>query len=341
MKNIIELKRIEESPEVYDILTKRIATFFRDTLYIPLLRELNLPQKTLQNARNPSPLKDALFRGKVSFSGGTFTGKFNSGISKELRKLGAKFDRKTGSYKITDEQLPQDVRQMISAGESQMRQKLSSIDRKLSQLLTEDLAAHFKCENIFDKTLFKADQSFKKNVKNITVVPDLTEQARKRIAEDWQNNLKLYIRDWTKEQISDLRGKIKSGILEGKRRAEFVPDILKVTKTIQKSHEQALNKAKFLAHQESRLLMASFKQTRYEEAGVNEYIWRCVHRPHDSTPNQHTPGNVRYSHGLLDGKIFSWNNPPITTAPGETTRRNNPGQDYNCRCFARPILRKK
>ena len=44
---------------------------------------------------------------------------------------------------------------------------------------------------------------------------------------------------------------------------------------------------------------------------------------------------VREMHKALAGKVFSWDDPPITNEKGD---RNNPGQDYGCRCYARPIV---
>lgn len=46
------------------------------------------------------------------------------------------------------------------------------------------------------------------------------------------------------------------------------------------------------------------------------YIWRT-----------RGDGKVRASHAANAGKIFSWENPPPT---------GNPGEDYNCRCWAEP-----
>jgi SPP1 gp7 family putative phage head morphogenesis protein len=93
------------------------------------------------------------------------------------------------------------------------------------------------------------------------------------------------------------------------------------------------NKAKFLARQETSLMTTKLKETRYREAGVNEYKWKTV-----AGSKLHP---VRPSHKILEGRIFRWDDPPITTPPGEAVRRNNPGQDYNCRCFAQPIVRFK
>ena len=113
-------------------------------------------------------------------------------------------------------------------------------------------------------------------------------------------------------------------------------------KKFMESYNVTENKAKVWARQETNLLMAKFKETKYLEAGVEEYEWRCVHMPHQPSPTAiYKPGEVRYSHAILEGKIFSWKNPPVTTRPGEKQRRNNPGQDYQCRCFALPLVRFK
>lgn len=340
MNGIVELKTFEESPATYDELEDRLNEFFLKFLYIPLVQEIDLPKNIIRNAKK-NPLTDALYRGRVTYSAGAFRGKFNAQISKELKALGAKFDRKTSSYKLPEDEIPTQVKQLISAGDLHFQTQMSKLDDKLAKVIPEELAENFKCADIFDKTLHKADTSFRKNIRNITVTPELTESQRAKIATDWQNNMKLYIKDWTEKQIKELRSKIYEDITAGARRESLIPPILKITKTIQSSHEQALNKAKFLAHQESRLMMAKFKEVRYKDAGIQEYIWRCVHRPFDNTPGHHSPGNVRYSHGILNGKIFKFSDPPVTTNPGEPSRRNNPGQDYRCRCFARPILRKK
>lgn len=340
MKDIVEIKHIEEDPKDYDALEERLKKFFLEHLYKPLIRELNLPRSTLKNAKSGDPLMDALFTGRITYSAGAFRGKLNSQISKQLRDLGAKFDRKTSSYRIEMDQIPTQVKQAISAGDLHFQKQMQNLDEKLASIIPEELASQFKSEDLFDKTLWKADKSFQKNVRNITVTPNLTEEQRAKISKDWQDNMQLYIKDWTKDQIKEMRAKVYEQITAGARREELIPPILKITQTIQGSHEQAMNKAKFLARQESRLMMATFKETRYKDAGIKEYIWRCVHRPIDASPNQHTPGNVRYSHGLLNGKIFEFSNPPVSTNPGQPVRHNNPGTDYNCRCFSRPILRK-
>lgn len=335
---VVELKPLETSPRDYDELEARLKRFFREYLYYPLLKELGLSQKLIINAAHPNPIIEALYTGKIYYARGTFTGAFNAALSKALTAIGAKFDKRTSSFKISTAEIPMEIRNIIAVSEMKFKEKMDKLDKKLSEIIPEELAAHFKCADLFDKSLWKAERQFQKNVKNITVAPQLTDEQRLKIAESWQNNMNLWIKGWTEEQIKDLRGRIFEDVLGGQRQDSLIPPILKVTRTIQESHEQAVNKAKFLSQQESRLLMAAYHQVRYEAAGSKSYIWRCVHRPHDMTPDQHTLGNVRYSHGLLNGKEFEWSNPPITTNPGEAVRRNHPGQDYRCRCFSRPLL---
>lgn len=335
----IELKPIQESLKDYDDLEKRIEKFFRESIYIPILKQLQLPKKTIKNTAHANALMDALFTGQIIYSTGTFSGKFNASISRELRNIGAKFDRKTSSYKLEESKIPIEFRNVISASKVHFQKRMEELDETLAKLIPEELAKQFKCQDLFDKALWKADREFKKNVKNIAVTPSVSKEQREKISKAWQDNLQLYIKGWTEKQIKDIRKQIYEDVSGGTRRKSLIPAIYKVTKTIQKSHEEALNKAKFLAHQESRLMMAAFKQTRYEEAGSKSYIWRCVKRPHDESPKQHTPGNVRYTHGKLDQKEIKWSEPPITSNPGESVRRNHAGQDYNCRCFSRPIIK--
>ena len=45
---------------------------------------------------------------------------------------------------------------------------------------------------------------------------------------------------------------------------------------------------------------------------------------------------MRDSHRHLNGKRFSWNDPPVVDA--RTGRRCHPGQDYQCRCVALPVF---
>jgi len=65
-------------------------------------------------------------------------------------------------------------------------------------------------------------------------------------------------------------------------------------------------------------------QHRQTAAGVSRYEW-------SSSADE----RVRPRHRELDGQTFSWDDPPVTNDDGDT---NHPGEDYQCRCIAVPVL---
>lgn len=68
------------------------------------------------------------------------------------------------------------------------------------------------------------------------------------------------------------------------------------------------------------------------DAGITKYQWRTMQ-----------DGRVRECHQTFDGKVFRWDDPPEIWYPTKhgvvyTGRLCHPGEDYNCRCIARPIF---
>lgn len=324
---IKELVPIKENPSDFEAVSRKIIDIFREEIYLPLLMELGAPQTVLKNSLED--LIDAIASSRISFYRGRFTGRFNAKISKALKSLGAAWSRKASAWEIHESRLPPDVSNAIRASESRFAQITRRLSERLSKLVPEEIAEKVRVAPIFDMALWETNEKFKDSVRSITVPPVLTSERRARIAEDYTNNLRLYIRDWTKKEIVSLREKIEASTFKGTRYDAMVGEI-------QRSYGVGVNKAKFLARQETHLLLSTFKQVRYQEAGVNEYRWQCVKMPHDTSPREHTLGNVRYYHGQLDGKIFSWDNPPVVDSNGN---RKHPGTDWNCRCFPIPLVK--
>jgi len=98
------------------------------------------------------------------------------------------------------------------------------------------------------------------------------------------------------------------------------------SKIIQAEFGVSKNKAKFLARQETSLLVSAYREQRYTDAGIREYIWQSSHDE-----------RVRKSHKELNGRKFSWDNPPIVDPA--TGRKAHPGEDFGCRCIAVPVIR--
>lgn len=316
------LQPIKESTEDYERIENFLIDLFRKEIYLPLMAQLNVPKNTIQNAGSDA-LIDAIKFGRIYFSQGKFSGRFNSTTTKELRALGAKWDRKSAVFKIGLRVLPMDVRNAILASEVKFQEKIAGIDKKLAKILPDEIADKVQVQKMFDASLWKVEKDFQASVSKLTIAPKLTDKEAETISKEWNENMQLWVKDFTEKQIKKLRKDVQASVFAGNRYESMIA-------TIQKSYDVSQSKAKFLARQETSLLMTKYKQTRYESAGVKEYIWGCV-----SGSANHP---VRPIHKALEGKKFRWDDPPITDEKGT---KNNPGQDYNCRCFARPVVRFK
>lgn len=324
---LLYLKPILESPRDFDKIEEKLKLLWRQSIFLPIVIELGVKsERRLKTVLNSSTeaLQEAIRSGQIEFHQGRFTGKFGFEITRALRGLGAEWDSRSKSYRITLDRLPYDVRAAISGSFTRFQQKIDAIDDKLAKILPEEIAGRLQISQLFDQTLWKTDREFQATVKGVAVTPELTPEQRKKIADEWQNNMRLWVKDFTAQEIVKLREQIQKSVFAGNRYESAIA-------TIRKSFAVTMNKAKFLARQETGLLMAKFTESRYQAAGVSEYKWGCV-----AGSKLHP---VRPAHKALEGKIFSWDNPPITSAPNEPVRRNNPKQDYNCRCYAIPIVR--
>jgi SPP1 gp7 family putative phage head morphogenesis protein len=83
--------------------------------------------------------------------------------------------------------------------------------------------------------------------------------------------------------------------------------------------------AALIARDQVLSLNAQVTQKRHAAAGIERYIWRTS-----------GDGDVRPAHRALDGKVFSYDDPPVVDA--KKGRREHPGEDYQCRCTAEPVI---
>ncbi len=97
-----------------------------------------------------------------------------------------------------------------------------------------------------------------------------------------------------------------------------------LARRLEERYAVSASRATLIARDQTLKTNSALTRARHQEAGVVEYEW-----------NASGDERVRDRHGELDGQIFRWDNPPVTNDSGE---RNHPGEDYQCRCIARPRL---
>jgi SPP1 gp7 family putative phage head morphogenesis protein len=97
-----------------------------------------------------------------------------------------------------------------------------------------------------------------------------------------------------------------------------------LAKELQTRFNVSKSKASLLANDQTLKLNGQLARTRQQNAGITKYIWTTSRDE-----------RVRESHAELDGQTFSYDDPPITSPDG---RRGHPGDDFQCRCTAFPVL---
>lgn len=129
---------------------------------------------------------------------------------------------------------------------------------------------------------------------------------------------KREVKVWASEALARLRAEVDANAEQGYR-AEGLAERIRNEYGVSKS------RASLIARQETNNFMANYRAARAADAGLKRYQWYCVR---DS--------NTRKDHLALHGKIFRYDRPPVTDT--RTGARNNPGQDFRCRCTDRPVI---
>jgi SPP1 gp7 family putative phage head morphogenesis protein len=318
-----DLRPVGRPTDAYGAMEGEIVSLLKKELYLPLLEAV--ASKKILNAREG--LIDAIVSGRVMFERGAFKGKFSAVVSKELKSLGAKW---TGSdWKIHLSSVPPEIDSAIRTSKVRMEQAFKKVDEKLSEFLPEKLSAKLRFKDLFDKTMWSTNKKLEKSLDKISIIPKISKETYGKLSDEWANNMDLYIQGWAAQEIKELRQKIQKAYLSGKRYDDLIQEI-------KNSYGVGRNKARFLARQETNLIASKFKEARYKEAGVHEYKWRCVV---GTTAHPTRPRHKALNDASEKGTLFRFDNPPVTTEPGEPERRNNPGEDFNCRCNAIPVVK--
>jgi SPP1 gp7 family putative phage head morphogenesis protein len=310
----VKIKSGLESP-VY----KKIRQFFDDLLFDYLFEVIK--DKKVFNSKG---IISNLLSGWLSYDGkGHFyhRGKMPSSLAKEFEDLGAVWIRSLGCYGLPQARIPADILQAIAHVNIHNEENLQKIDSYLNAL--EDTKEYASDNLSFDIEVKdignNLDVQFKRSMETLGVVPpELTDYQLREIAKNYTNNLNKYIKKWTVQEINSLRKDVQQLTMQGYR-SEAMENL------ILKHRNVSRNKAKFLARQETKLLVAEYRKNRFKQQGVTKYIWSTV-----------LDGRERQLHKELNGRIFSWDNPPIIDA--NTGERGNPGEAYNCRCQAIPVV---
>jgi SPP1 gp7 family putative phage head morphogenesis protein len=134
----------------------------------------------------------------------------------------------------------------------------------------------------------------------------------------WAKNNALLIQDIPRKTMNQ----IKDATIETLRLGRSVDDMTSEIYDIMSERTDVTDsRAKLIARDQVAKLNGNLTQQRQRDIGVDSYTWRTV-----------GDERVRETHEEVDGQVFSWDSPPSETDD------NHPGEDYQCRCWAEPVL---
>lgn len=309
------LKAVKPNPSDSEGLEKEVLKTMKE------LYRFVLGKKRISNSQDA--LEEAINSGRVFYFNGAFRGKFNKSISAILKDLGARWNIKDASWRLPHQLIPAHIGAAITQAEFRNVADIEELNRRLqdAKLPPKDFSKAIKSNLDYYNGQISA------TLHNVQVVqPKFSEEQKEQIIKKYSDNMKLNIQKWETSEISRLRKIVEEQVKKGIRYSDL-------TEIIMKEFDAPIKKAKFLAEQETHLLVAEMKEQQYRKAGINQYQWHTRNEP-----TGHNKGNVRPDHASLDGKIFDWDHPPVVDQ--KTGRRAHPGQDFRCRCVAIPVYKK-
>lgn len=299
-------------------IEEEIQHLFDALIFNPIVAATGLPvKKEIRNAVT-DPLAQAITDGTVWYVDGLFKGQFNSRISKRLREIGATYNPKSNTWSLPPLLMPPDISTAMAHADMIYQGLRTTILQTIADVDIDSINVLSTIPDQYMRTIDWMEDDFLKTVRAITIPPTMTEAQKGIIAAEWGQNLDLYVKNWIDEDILDLRQMVQTEAFAGNRAEGMV-------KAIQHNYGVSRRKAEFLARQETSLLMSKFRETRYKDVGSTTYRWQGAMDERE-----------RPDHKALQGKVFSWESPPVTDL--KTGRRCHPGEDFGCRCLAIALI---
>ncbi len=220
-----------------------------------------------------------------------------------------------------------DSQDLNSEMQEEMRKTAEELEQKLASF---GLAAFI--ENIAEMLRKSSVRDWKRIIRQ-TLGIDLADEYYSKemyeyIIKRWIADNVSRIKSIPNQALDDMRQIMLDGFLNGR-------SVKDIQRAIQSQYDVTKSKAAMLARDQISTLNAQFSQMQQKDAGCKKYRW-----------SSSRDSRVRDCHKELDGKIFSWDDPPEmwynTKERGRvmTGRKCHPGEDFCCRCVAIPIFEK-
>lgn len=172
-------------------------------------------------------------------------------------------------------------------------------------------------QRMFEQVGRYNDREFKACIRGVLgyIPPDFSPQDMKVLKDIWvQHNLDL-ITSIDDETMNRIRNRMAERIIENVDSASLTKNLIS---DIEEIAGVSVRRAALIGSDQVGKLNGRISQYNQQHAGIDEYRWSSCR-----------DDRVRPLHRYLDGKIFSWSDPPS---------EGHPGQPIRCRCVAIPII---
>lgn len=356
-----ELRPIINKKKYTDAISKVIEEFLWDYYYSDIW-EVIKPIEGYYNDQSHDVIIEALRKNQIQYVDGKFYGKFNAEISKALIKLGAKWNARTKTFDIARNKLGMEllgaIANVMMFAEALHKSLIAILDRFSTENIIENVLPDLKklldipLDYVLEDLEEQATNNFfyrpnkkkpsqaatsetgtgtgdsKKDLEeSISVHPRLNKEEAQALKDELTENVSLSIKNFTDAETIKLRQLVQKNALDGLKEGSLVD-------VIRKQFNVTLNKAKFLARNETELFTAKFQEIRLRKLGITKYKWSATGF------EGHKDARTREAHWQMSersrkGEIFDYKNPPLL---GSNKKMCNPGEDYNCRCRAIPVI---
>lgn len=315
--------------EFFSKLEKELKDYFYKTIYAPLyydvIDEIGEEWVEVYNAKEVNLLYQRhllkkLVTGRIQYFEGKFYGEFDSKTSIAIKSLGGVYDIKRKVFYLPEKKLTDNIRIAIGTAFSKFERVHSKIIRNLDDIqrsIDNGEVKIYNPEEAIRKGVELMNKDLNATLAPLTIDVKMSEDLEKFITAKYGEDLEKYIKNWSIQSVQRLRERISANAFSGYRASNLVEEIIA-------DYGVSERKAKFLARQETSLILSTFREGRYKEVGIEQYQW--------STAGDN---RVRDTHRHLQGKIFSWDSPPVIDTLGH---RGHPGEAFGCRCVAKPVL---
>lgn len=287
--------------------------------YYEAIQAIILDTSDKVRVNSKADLLNALNSGRVVYKSGVFSGTYNAAISNELRKFSI-FDGRSKTWKALDvSKVPNYIKEASIKATSRLDSRNQQITKVIDSIDKDESID--KMLTPVGETIDDFENELNKDYEALGINMSITPEQKENIAKDYNRNMSLSINNWKDDQVERLRD-MTVKMFEGGFDGQSLKDL------IMSEWEVSANKAKFLARQETSLFLSKYRKEQSLKAGVRKYKW-------SASGGKTGDGRTRTRHRHLHGKVYAFGNPPVTDDLGN---RNEPGEDYNCRCVAIPVL---